>query len=105
MSTAEKALRVNQVQLDVLRLQPLSDLHVRMIRDNVKEFYFTIHDWISDTLYEKNNDWKSQRYTINKSWDSFISQVNEFARQQRIVTEQIIFDSSYNQDKKDPQAT
>jgi len=69
----------------MIRLKIVKDIGADFKEENVKEYFYTIHDWILKVLYEKENDLKSKTYIASKQWDDFIEQVNRYIVDSRIV--------------------
>lgn len=60
----------------IVRLKIAKDIGVPIKEDNIKEYYFTIHDWLSKVLYNRDDDFKSKAYIIGKQWDEFIDEIS-----------------------------
>lgn len=56
----------------IIRLKLAKDFEVPVKEDNIKEYYYTVHDWILNVLYDREDDIKSVTYRNAKNWNEFI---------------------------------
>lgn len=75
-SGTEIAIFIELVQY-MIRLKITKDIGAAIDEDHVKEYYYTVHDWILKVLYDKADNLKSKTYITNKQWDDFIKQMNQ----------------------------
>ena len=69
----------------VLRLKITKDIGAPIKESNVKEYYYVLHDWILEALYNSNENFKSNTYKAAKQWKEFIRQMNRYIESQSIV--------------------
>lgn len=55
-------------------------MKIKLVEDNVKEYLYTIHDWILEIKYNKNAPLKSKTYRINRSMREMEEQLKELAQ-------------------------
>lgn len=59
-----------------LRLLVIKELGLELDEGKIKEFYYTVHDWILKVLYNKDEPLKSITYHLGKEWESFMDGIN-----------------------------
>ena len=47
----------------------------------VREFYYTVHDWILAIMYDTDEPLKSNTYQIEKQWRNFIQEIERLQRE------------------------
>lgn len=70
----------------MIRLKIAKDIGVIINEENVKEYYYTIHDWILKVVYDRDDGLKSKTYISGKQWDEFIKQMNQLVNDTRVAT-------------------
>lgn len=63
-----------------LRIYLCETMKIKLVEDNVKEYLYTIHDWILEIKYNKNAPLKSKTYRINRSMREMEEQLKELAQ-------------------------
>ncbi|MBR2555014.1 MAG: hypothetical protein IKE94_09165 [Aeriscardovia sp.] len=69
----------------MIRLKVAKDIGVDVLEENIKEYYYIIHDWILKVLYDKDDDLKSNTYISSKQWDDFIKQIKPYSDNSTII--------------------
>lgn len=59
-----------------LRLLVIKELGLELDKDKIREFYYTVHDWILKVLYNKDEPLKSITYRQDKGRKDFIKYIN-----------------------------
>ena len=70
----------------MVRLKIAKDLGITIKEDNIKEYYYTVHDWILKVLYDREDDLKSKTYITGKQWDEFLEQIKQYITESKIAT-------------------
>ena len=60
-----------------LRLLVIKELGLELDEDKIREFYYTVHDWILKVLYNKDEPLKSVTYRLDKEWNDFMRDINK----------------------------
>ena len=69
----------------MIRLKIANDIGIKIKEDNIKEYYYTIHDWILKVLYGREDILKSKTYITSKQWDTFVKQINQFIKDSKMI--------------------
>lgn len=70
----------------MIRLKIARDIGVTIKEDNIKEYYYTVHDWILKELYNRDDDLKSKTYITGKQWDKFMEQMNQYIMVSKVAS-------------------
>ena len=66
-----------------IRAYILGQLEIEIDVDQDKEFYYSVHDWILEVLYNRRDDLKSKSYQMIDSFREMQRMVEELIRKQQ----------------------
>lgn len=66
----------------MIRLAIIDRIGTKVDEENIKEFYYTVHDWILAIVYDKNNPIKSKTYRMARAWDEFRAFIEKLENEQ-----------------------
>lgn len=55
----------------MIRLAVIDSIGTKADEENIKEFYYTVHDWILAIVYDRNDSIKSKTYKTARAGDEF----------------------------------
>lgn len=64
----------------MIRLSVIDRIGTTVDENRIKEFYYTVHDWILAIVYDTDQPLKSNTYKINKQWRDFIREIEELQK-------------------------
>lgn len=64
----------------MLRLAVIDKISVPVIEANIQEYYYSIHDWILEVLYNKDQPLKSRTYSDYKKCQEFKNEINKLTQ-------------------------
>ena len=65
----------------MIRLSVIDRIGSPIDESRVKEFYYTVHDWILAIMYDTDEPLKSNTYQIEKQWRNFIQEIEQLQRE------------------------
>lgn len=65
----------------MIRLSVIDRIGSPIDESRVKEFYYTVHDWILAIMYDTDEPLKSNTYQIEKQWRNFIQEIERLQRE------------------------
>lgn len=64
----------------MIRLSVIDRIGAAIDESCVREFYYTVHDWILAIMYDADEPLKSNTYKIEKQWKKFIQEIEELQK-------------------------
>lgn len=64
----------------MIRLSVIDRIGAAIDESRVREFYYTVHDWILAIMYDADEPLKSNTYKIEKQWKKFIQEIEELQK-------------------------
>lgn len=71
----------------MIRLAVIDRIGITAEDENIKEFYYTVHDWILAIVYDRDNPIKSKTYQTAKVWDEFQEFIKKLENEQKLHEE------------------
>lgn len=65
----------------MIRLSVIDRIGVFINESRVREFYYTVHDWILAIMYDTDEPLKSNTYQIEKQWREFIQEIERLQKE------------------------
>lgn len=67
----------------MIRLAIIDRIGTKVDEENIKEFYYTVHDWILAIVYDRNDPIKSKTYRMARAWDEFREFIEKLESEQK----------------------
>ncbi|MEQ2471947.1 hypothetical protein [Laedolimicola intestinihominis] len=65
----------------MIRLSVIDRMGVPINEGRVQEFYYTVHDWILEILYDTDKPLKSTTYQIKEQWKEFMERLEQLQKE------------------------
>lgn len=73
----------------MIRLSVIDRIGTTVDENRIKEFYYTVHDWILAIVYDTDEPLKSNTYKIEKQWNEFIREIEKLQKEKMDADEDI----------------
>lgn len=65
----------------MIRLSVIDRIGVSLDESRIREFYYTVHDWVLTIMYDVDEPLKSNTYQIEKQWREFIGGIEQLQKE------------------------
>ncbi|SFQ28009.1 hypothetical protein SAMN04487928_12912 [Butyrivibrio proteoclasticus] len=62
----------------MIRIKIAKDIGIELVKENIQEYYYTVHDWILEILYGRDDALKSSTYMTNKKKKAFQKAIQDY---------------------------